>query len=59
MKRPQATRANSALVRLHIDRQRALGVNMIRGSDKPRPIELYVTALLVITVFICHAKGWL
>jgi hypothetical protein len=58
-KRPQATRANRAQVFLHISRQRALGANMLRGSDRPRVIELVVTAVLVITILFAHARGWL
>lgn len=59
MKRPQATRANSALVRLHIARQRALGPNMIRGSDQPRTVELLVCAVLIIAVLFANGRGWL
>lgn len=59
MKKPQATRCNRAAVLLHISRQRALGQNLIKGTDKPRALELVVTGLLVVTMLFAHARGWI
>lgn len=57
--RPQATRCNRAGVLLHISRQRALGENMIRGTDAPASIELIVTAVMVLAVLFSHSRGWI
>lgn len=51
-RRAQATRANPAQVDLHLLRQRKLGERMIGDNDRPRAIELAVTAILVVIV-IC------
>lgn len=59
MNRPQATRCNRPDVLLHIARQRALGENMIKGSDSPKKIELIVTAVAVLAVLVAHSQGWL
>jgi hypothetical protein len=57
--RPQATKCSRDAVFLHINRQRALGENMIRGTDSPAPIELIVTAVMVLAVLFSHSRGWL
>lgn len=57
--RPQATKCSRDAVLLHIYRQRALGENMIHGSDSPKAIELIVTAVMVVAVLFSHARGWI
>lgn len=57
--RPQATKCSRDAVLLHISRQRALGQNMIHGSDKPKAMELIMTAAMVIAVLFSHARGWI
>lgn len=59
MNRPQATKASQKNVLLHIARQRALGQNMIHGADRPRALDLVVTAILVIAVLLANARGWI
>lgn len=48
----QATRANSHQVEQHIRRQRVLGEEMI-GLDGARPIELIVTAAVLVIAGLC------
>lgn len=50
-RRPMATRATPAQVRLHIVRQRFLGERMLADHDRPRPVELAVTALGLVCLF--------
>lgn len=47
-----ATKGNRAQVQQHIRRQRALGEQM-QGFDRARPIELIVTALVLIAGIAC------
>lgn len=44
----QATRANPAQVDRHIANQRRYGERMIGKLDAPRPVELIVTAAVLI-----------
>ncbi len=48
----QATRASRAQVEQHIRRQRLLGEDMI-GLDRARPIELIVTAAVLVIAGFC------
>lgn len=57
--RSQATRCNRAGVLLHISRQRNLGERMLGDRDQPKPFELLVCAVLVLTVLFCNARGYL
>lgn len=50
-KRPMATRATPAQVRLHIVRQRFLGERMLLPDVRPRPLELAVSALGLACLF--------
>lgn len=43
----QATKANTAQVELHIERQKSLGERAIDDIDEPRAIELIVTAICI------------
>lgn len=56
--RRQATRANSAQVDLHIQRQKALGQNAIPGSDKPSKWDLLATLAMVVLIGYGSLKGW-
>nr|WP_294974958.1 hypothetical protein [uncultured Pseudomonas sp.] len=57
MKR-QATKATTAEIELHIERQRELGELMIGDVDKIRPIELAVTAIALALTFLDYKYGW-
>jgi hypothetical protein len=59
MKRAQATKASRPQVLLHISRQRNLGEQMIPDHDRPRALDLVVTAVLVLAVLFANARGWM
>lgn len=56
--KPQATKAAPAQVRLHINRQRALGQNSIPGSDKPSKWDLLATLAVIALIGFGSLKGW-
>lgn len=58
MKRPQATKAKRPEVLLHISRQRALGENLIPGSDKPGKWDLIATIAMVALIGFGSIRGW-
>lgn len=59
MKRPQATKASTPAVQLHIQRQRALGENLIPGNDRPRLVEiLAVSAVVIAALAVAAHRGW-
>lgn len=59
MKRRQAVKASAANVRLHINRQKVFGPNMIRGSDRPMRGEvLTVTAVALAAITFAAYRGW-
>lgn len=47
----QAERCSKAHAAIHAERQRNLGERMIGHTDKPRRIEVFVTAIIVIAAF--------
>lgn len=46
----QAERCRTPLVKVHIERQKRLGERMIGESDKPRRLDLIVTAALLAAI---------
>lgn len=59
MKRPQATKASTPAVELHIERQRTLGEKMAGDHDRPRLIEiLAVSAVVIAALAVAAHRGW-
>lgn len=58
MKRQQAVKASAANVRLHIRRQAVFGENMVRGSDRPRVIEVVATLIVLCALAFAAWRGW-
>ena len=59
MKR-QADRVNPARVRLHIQRQRALGERMVGEQDYSSWPELLTTTVMILAMLIYSAyRGWI
>jgi hypothetical protein len=54
----QATRATRAQVELHIQRQRKYGERMTRFIDRPRPIELIATGVILAILFAMLHGGF-
>lgn len=53
--KPQAVRCSTPQVNLHIARQRRLGERMVGDHDRPRWLDLTVSAILLTCIF---AYGW-